>query len=138
MTRTRLHTIAPSIDAILAKAEASRRGAAGWAAARWAVDRVGLADAALEEGFSTHDLGTIPSVVEEIDSRYFALQELVDAGHAQHRRDADAAFSCARAASAVEFAARGEAVEAVYEAGVAVDDWASLASVIEAALSEGA
>jgi hypothetical protein len=45
------------------------------------------------------------------------------------------AFSLARAAGAVEFAARGEFVEAIYESGIAVDDWPELRRVIASILS---
>jgi hypothetical protein len=48
--------------------------------------------------------------------------------------EVEVAFSRARAASAVDFAARGEPAEAVYEAGIAADDWAGLQIVVEAVL----
>jgi hypothetical protein len=126
------------LDALLARAKPFRRTAAAWVAARWAVDRVGLVHPVVTDGLSSRTLGLFPSVVDELDSTYFALQHLRETGQPELADEVSAAFARARAASAVAFAARGEPIEAVYEAGMAVNDWSALQSVVATALRDDA
>lgn len=122
MTRTRLHTVAPDLDAALGSAAVERRRSVGWIVARWAIDRTELSDWAIDaalSGVGTPDVtALVAALVEDLDRQYFDLQDASetdpDIGPA-----ALIAFSRARAASAVDFAARGNVVEAVYEAGQA-------------------
>lgn len=129
MTRTRLHTIAPDLNAALRSAAVERRRAVSWVVARWAIDRTGLSDRAIDAAFAGVATPDIAALVEDLDRQYFDLQDASetdpDIGPAML-----VAFSKARAASAVDFAARGEAVEAVYEAGQATDDWAGLRALV--------
>lgn len=126
MARSRLHTIAPDLDAALTKAPTVHRRAAAWAVARWAVECVGLSHPAVTEALSGSHLGGLGVVVAELDKRYF---ELAESGRATQ-----VVFGHARAASAVEFAARGEVAEAVYEAAIATDDVPGVRAVVASVL----
>jgi hypothetical protein len=119
--RSRLHTIAPDLDATLAALppEAARRAA--WSAARWAVERVGLDHPAVAEALASLRLGAVAHLVEELDQRYHALSERHDESLVSEEA-VMTAFRAARAAAAVEFAAKGEPIEAVYEAAQAGDE----------------
>ncbi len=73
-------------------------------------------------------MGTLPEVVAELESQYLELQELLEKGIGA-QQDVLTAFCRARAATALEFAIRGEPLEAVYEAGMAVGDWKKLGEI---------
>ena len=133
MAMTRLYSIAPDLDFSIAAAPIDRREVASWEAARWAVQRVGLSIPAINEAMNTGRLGNVPFVIAELDERYFELQELMEAGQGS-QDEVIVAFSMARAAQAVGFAASGEHVEAVYEAGIAADDWPGLRALISSCL----
>ena len=129
MTRTRLHTIAPDLDAALGSAAVERRRSVSWIVARWAIDRTGLSNPTIDAAFAGVATRDITALVEDLDRQYFDLQDASetdpDIGPA-----ALIAFSKARAACAVDFAAPGEVVEAVYEAGQATGDWAGLRALV--------
>jgi hypothetical protein len=124
MERTRLATEAPDLDEALRDAATERRASAGWLAARWAVDRTGLRDERVDAVLSGVD-GDLTPVVDDLDRRYFDLEETNGADEVS-----DGFFSMARAASAVAFAQRGQPEEAVYEAGHATGDWAALRDLL--------
>jgi hypothetical protein len=130
MERTRLQTVAPDLDKAIAAAPAEVASSAAWAAARWAVEQVGLSHPAIAEALSGTCVGKVPALAARLDKEYFALD---NDGRAPEATVLDV-FSKARAASAVEFAARGEAAEAIYEAIIATDDIASVRSVVLSAL----
>ena len=119
----------PDLAAAIAKAPASRRQQAAWATARWAVGRVGLAHPAIAAALAGGQLGEVPAVAAELDELYLAANE---SGAA--RSMVLAAFGQARAASAVEFAARSEPAEAVYEAAIATDDVPGIRAIIASVL----
>jgi hypothetical protein len=94
---------------------------------------VGPEHPAIAEGLASGKLGDLPALAAQLDDYYLVL-------HARDEELKEAtpegleAFSRARAASAVELAARGEPYEAIYEAGMAANDWPGLQDVVEAAL----
>ncbi len=130
---SRLSAEYPDLSTAIAAAPADRRRRAGWAAAQWAIRVSGLSHpvvAAAEIGGSTE---AIAEVVEELDDRYFELQELCDEGKCS-KADMLAAFAQARAANALEYAMQGDAAEAVYEATVCSDDHSELRKLVASAL----
>jgi hypothetical protein len=118
---SRLNSFARDVAAALRAAPADARRRAAEFAAGWAMARTGLTHPALAAG--TADEAAV--IAADLYERYFALSEARDAGRATTEQVA-AAFEQARAASAVEFARRGEPAEAVYEAAAAADDWSEL------------
>jgi hypothetical protein len=98
------------------------------------LERVGLSHPAITEAMATGVTGDVSTLVVEYDDKYFELQALNELGKCTVE-NVQVAFSLARAAGAVEFAARGEFVEAIYESGIAVDDWPELRRVIASILS---
>jgi hypothetical protein len=118
---SRLNSFARDVASALRKASPDAQRRAAEFAAGWAVARTGLTHPALAGG-TADDLAAL---VAELDDRYFALTEARDAGQASAEQVAKA-FELARAASAAEFARRGEPAEAVYEAAAAADDWSEL------------
>jgi hypothetical protein len=133
MERTRLDTLAPDLDVALRDAPAERRVSAGWLAARWAVDRTGLRNQAVDAALAGVAGEDLTALADDLDRRYFDLQEAAETDSATERAS-HAASSMARAVSAVAFAKRGEAVEAVYEAGHATGDWAGLRALLASEL----
>jgi hypothetical protein len=84
-----------------------QRLAAGWLGARRAVDRTGLHSEMVDgvlAGMAGHDL---TALVQNLDGRYFELEEASGVDEASR-----AAFAAARAASAVVFTQGGQPVEA--------------------------
>src|SRR5262245_16240328 len=124
--RTRLQTMAPELDAAMRAAPVERCVSAGWRAARWAVERTGLRETAVDAALAGR-------AVDELDRHYFELQQACEADP-ERAPVWLAVFSKARAASAVNFASRGECMEAVYEAGHATNDWAGLRALLESDL----
>jgi hypothetical protein len=118
---SRLNSFDPDVAAALRGASAGDRQRAADFAAAWAVARTGLTHPAVTAG-TADDAAALAA---ELDERYFASSEERDAGRADAGQVA-AAFERARAASAVEFARRGEPAEAVYEAAAAAEDWSEL------------
>jgi len=118
---SRLNTFARDVASALRAAPADARQRAADFAAAWAVTRTGLTHPAMTAGTADD----AAAVATELDERYFALYEERDACRATTEQVA-AAFERARAAGAVEFARRGEAAEAVYEAAAAAEDWSEL------------
>jgi hypothetical protein len=127
--RTRLNTVAPDLEANVLAMTPDRRRATAWSAARWALGMVQLSHPAIEKALLTGQADTLASTVEELDERYFILQESKDSGRASEE-DVLRAFAVARAVSALEFAMRDEPLEAIYEAGMATDDWPALRSLV--------
>lgn len=132
MERSRLNLIAPDLDDLLRDVLPAFQVYAGWEAARWAVGRVGLEHpviaAALQAGYSA----AVPILAEDLDNRYLALLGQSDCGRCS-AEEVRTAFSHARAASAIVYAAEGQAAEAVYEAAIATDAIAELRPVVRAA-----
>ena len=123
----------PDLGSAIDGAPPDRQRLAGWAAAQWAIRISGLSHpvvAAAQIGGSTE---AIEALVEELDDRYFELQELCDEGKCS---DADvlAAFTQARAANALECAIQGNAADAVYEATACSDDHSELRKLVASAL----
>ena len=131
MTISRLSTIAPDLDELLRTIPPGFRVYAGWEAARWAVERVMLEHpviaAALRAGYSE----AVPVLAAELDGRYLELLGMSEPGGITP--EVKTAFSHARAAAAIVFAAEDQAEEAVYEAALATDAVAELRPVVRAA-----
>jgi hypothetical protein len=118
---TRLDNVVPDLSAFLQNASPEQRAAAAWAAAKWAVQTVGLSNACVSHTLATGQLDNLSAIVVTLDRRYFELQELLEKDQCS-ASEVEIAFGLARAANAVEFAARGEPFEAVYEALIAAGD----------------
>jgi hypothetical protein len=134
----RLATVAPDIVEVLGRQSPARLHDVAVGACEWIVARVGLVDPRLDTGLAAlGDLrvGRSPErdamklLVDELDERAWDVQDEVDAGTAEQEKYL-AAFSLARAASAVWFALGDDplqsALEAVYEAQAATGDLADL------------
>ena len=134
MGRLSLSPDCADLDAPLAAAPDAVRVQAGWAAAQWAVRHNDLAHPALAEARLGGPWEPIAALVEELDNHYFELQELLDEEGEGSKADVLVAFRRARAANALEFAVRGEADEAVYEAAAATEDVQELRRVVMEAL----
>ena len=132
MAESRLQTLAADLDQALGHVSAERGRKAAWAACRSAVARVELAHPVIAAAVANQradNLEAVAALVVELDYEYLRLSE---AG--KHPSAVLSAFSLARAASAVEYAARGEAAEAVYEAVIATDDIPGIRAVVIHAL----
>ena len=125
---------APSLAGILSASDTGRLRRISSSIALVVVERSGLADPVIAEALqhlslsdSSHpDLqARVQSLVEQLDSRYFDLQDLCESGKATDAQVC-AAFSKARAAAAVASAlgdvASTAAAETAYEAVCAFDD----------------
>jgi len=134
MGRLSLSPDCADLDAPLAAAPDAVRVQAGWAAAQWAIRHNDLSHTALTEARIGGPSDPIAAVVAELDNRYFELQELLDEEGEGSKADVLVAFRRARAANALEFAVRGEADEAVYEAAASTEDVQALRQVVMAAL----
>jgi hypothetical protein len=117
---SRLATLAPELEEALLKTTAERRATIGLAAAKWAIERTGLKDPVVLEALSGNQSASLTSVIATLDERYFRLKEEADEGRGVPL-EWQRVFSAARAASAVDFAIRGNASEAIYEAAQATD-----------------
>jgi hypothetical protein len=125
--------MAPELDEAIRAAPLERRVSAGWRAARWAVERTGLREPAVDAALAGGAVHDLTALVDELDRQYFDLQQ----ARASDLEPAPVwlgVFSKARAASAVNFAVRGESAEAVYEAGHATNEWAGLRTLLESDL----
>ena len=134
MGRLSLSPDCAELDAPLAAAPNAVRVQAGWAAAQWAVRHNDLAHPVLVETRLGGPWEPIAALVEELDNRYFKLEELLDEEGEGSKADVLVAFRRARAANALEFAVRGEADEAIYEAAAAAEDVQELRQVVMEAL----
>ena len=132
MTASRLNTIAPDLDDLLRTIPPGFRVYAGWEAARWAVERVGLEHPIIAGALRAEYSESVPVLAAELDDRYLELLGLSEAGDDISPK-AQTAFSHARAAAAIVFAAEDQAEEAVYEAALATDAVAELRPVVRAA-----
>jgi len=133
MDDSRLSTLCPDLDAAICSAPHDRRLQAAWAAAQWAIHHTGLSHPAISAANIGGPTAAIAALVGELDDQYFELQELCDEGECSKEKVL-AAFGRARAANALEFAVRGEAAEAVYEAAVCCDDVSDLRRAVAEAL----
>jgi hypothetical protein len=134
MGRLSLSPDCADLDAPLAAAPDAVRVQAGWAVAQWAIQHNGLSHPALAQARLGGPSEPIAALVEELDNRYFELQELLDEEGERSKADVLAAFRRARAANSLEFAVRGEADEAVYEAAASTEDVGTLRQVVMGAL----
>jgi hypothetical protein len=117
---TRLSSIAPDLDAELAAADGALAKRAALAAAQHAADECMLSQVAPGLILVPAQLGAIDALVAKLDDECFSLQE--SEGSAVRSNLYILPFSRARAASAVAFALRGDAREAVYEAIISNND----------------
>ena len=130
---TRLAAVAPNLDALLAGGDAARCIRAGLAAAQQAAERCNLSDVAPGLAFTEANLDKIDALARALDDEYLSLD-----------RDATpetkylAPFARARAASALAFALRREAREAVYEAIIATDDAPAVTRAVKRVLRQDA
>jgi hypothetical protein len=134
MSDSRLSTVCPDLDEALNSAPLDRRLRAGWVAARWAIEQTGLSHPVVSAAKMGSTSEPISALVVELDERYFDLQESCDEGECS-KEAVLTAFGRARAANALEFAVRGDAAEAVYEATMCSDDVAALRRVLASALA---
>ena len=132
MDGPRLARVDPDLSAILEAATADQRRRAGAAVARWAAERAGLGGAAADP--APVAAAATGRRAADLDDEYFELQRLVDADRAPGAAALEV-FARARAASAAEFAAAGEAAEAVYEALAVADDPAAVRRLVASALA---
>ena len=83
------------------------------------------------------DCDGITALATELDESYLSLSELRE-GDPSLQPQVEAAFAKARAAAAVEFAAKGIPDEAIYEAAAAAESagWLELRAVLLALLAD--
>jgi hypothetical protein len=136
--KSRLTSVDPELAARVASAKPADQRRVAIASAERAVESTGLSHAVITKALQylrMGDVGDGPArnavreLTQSLDEDQWALQEEVDAGNASASEHL-AAFSRARAASAVEFAMapnpREAALEALYETLAAIDDIAEL------------
>jgi hypothetical protein len=123
---SRLATIAPDLEAAIANARPSLRRRIASVVSSWAADRVGWSYSA--------DAGSLSEILQELDQRYFALQELRESGGCSEAA-VMAAFNLARAVSSAVFASEEQASEAAYEAVMATGDLSGVRRVVLSILS---
>lgn len=139
---SRLATIAPDLDRALTRASSAGQRAVSIAAAEFAVRRTRLTgpeiDAALaaarDDRFGdTRERAAIQTLAERLDERQWEIKERVDSGQASAEEQL-AAFSAARAATALYYALDADtpraALESTYEANAATDDLTELHSLV--------
>lgn len=130
----RLETIAPDLVEELTQADAATQRRVAAAVAESAVERTNLTADELDQAFAAiraENFGDSPvrtgvqQLTDRLDEEQWAVQERVDEGQATPAEHL-AAFSAARAASAVYHALDADpgtaALEALYEANAATDD----------------
>lgn len=117
----RLDSIAPDIARAIGAVSDSVQQTAALAAARLAVEKTGIKDLAVMKALTGAQTSSLEEVVVVLDSEYFRLQEIADGGN-EWQAEVLAAFSRARAASAVNFVVSRNPVEAIYESIVAIGD----------------
>ncbi len=81
----------------------------------WVANEFDLDDPAIEKAIKEMHPERLQEISQELDERYFELQELGDPEHLP-------CFSKARGYSAAVFLAHGNAYEAIYEAIAATDE----------------
>jgi hypothetical protein len=122
---SRLGSIAPEIEVILASASESLRVRAAFSVARRAIESAGVNHPTINAALNGDCHNELQAIVAAFDNEYFTLQEQQEAG-ACSKETVLAAFSRARAASAVAYACNKKPAEAIYEALGATDDQASV------------
>jgi hypothetical protein len=127
--RTRLNTVAPDLEETVLAMTPARRRAMALSAVRWALDLVQLSHPVVEKALVTGQADALDAFVRELDERYFLLQESKDSGRVSEE-EILRAFALARTVSALEFAIRDEPLEALYEVGIATDNWPALRNVV--------
>ena len=135
--QSRLSTVAPKLEAALARAGFAKSNEAALAAARPATETCNLADVAPELAATRDNLSSIEALVGVLDEEYFAAHERFENGSAPESAYV-VPFCRARAASALAFALRGEASEAVYEAIIATDNLSDVSRTVEHVLAKEA
>lgn len=146
MTVNILRQQSPELLALIEAAAPEQQRAAALAIARFAVERAGLADPAVDRALDALGAGTsiAPSIRKEVeqvagrlDEEEGALSEAVDRRRAT-QATYEAAFRKARAATAVAFALADDpfeaATESAYEAQFAADDVEVLTAAVRAAV----
>jgi hypothetical protein len=129
MGGTRLSTVLPDLDSVLSAARPECALKAAWAAAQWAIQAAGLSHPAVSAAKPGGSMDAVATLVAELDDQYLNLQDSYDDGEGSHD-EALTAFVRARAASALAYAIRGEAAEAVYEAAQCRDDISGLRDAV--------
>jgi len=137
-----LDSVAPDIAKAIASADGTVCRRVAVRAAEFALDRSGLQDPRAVDGLNairdgrvgpTPERSAVEALAASLDERQLDIQDLVDAGAAM-QAEYVAAFTRARAASAIFFAgeldSRNAALEAVYEASAVVDDVDELRAVV--------
>src|SRR5262245_32893640 len=112
--RSRLSTAFPDLDAVIQANSPDIGLKAAWVAARWAVKKAKLAHPAIAAAHEDGPVREVSRLVKQLDKQYFDQQEAWENGQGT-KAEWLATFRQARAASAIEFAIRGEAAEAIYE-----------------------
>lgn len=139
---SRLATIAPDLDQAVAQASPAGQRAVSIAAAEFAVRRTRLTgpeiDAALAAARAgrfgdTRERAAVHALAERLDERQWAIQDRIDSGQASQEEHL-AAFSAARAATALYYALDADtptaALESAYEANAATDDLTELHALV--------
>lgn len=134
----RLETTQKRIVQLLKIADESRCRAAAAIACRFALREAPVPDPAVQQGLARISAGEpstaqegseLASIVARLDDEYFALQQRQE-DDPRLEKAMLAAFSRARAASAVQFAGAGDAfvaaAEGIYEASCALEDSAGM------------
>lgn len=131
---SRLESVSPQLAAEIRTLRPASRSELARIASEFAVSVAGPPDPKFREVFESFRAGLklekqtvdwLASFAEELDEFAWKVEEDVDSGEAVPE-DYLRAFSMARAASAVAFAAAEDAAESVYEASATVDDPSSL------------
>ena len=132
--RSRLSAIAPDVEVALSRAAFGKSNEAALAAARLATQTCNLAAVAPRLVPTLENVSSIDALVETLDAEYFSAHEKFENGLLPESAYL-VPFCRARAASALAFALRGEASEAVYEAIMATDDPVKVSRTVEEALA---
>ena len=139
---SRLATIAPDLDQTITQAAPATQRAIAIAAAEYAIQRTQLTGPEVDAGLTaardgrfgdTPERTGIHALAERLDEQQWAIQDRLDAGQATEEEHL-AAFSTARAATALYYALDADAptatLEAAYEANAATDELAELQTLV--------
>jgi len=146
-TMSRLESVSSSLAASLRQVLDRQQRAACLAACEFAVEHSGVSSPVVEQALQAlrQSMPIAPQVkrqlealTQRLDDEYFDLQEAAENGTASED-EWKRAFSQARAASALVFAAGEDAFEAaseaIYEATATVDDNSELVAIVAKALA---
>ena len=111
---SRLSTIDPDIEKILDAMSGTERLALVHRIILSVADEVGIDSCAIEKSIEEKNHARLQETAQELDNRYFELQELDDPEYLAY-------FSKARCYSAAAFLAQSNIYEAIYEAVSASD-----------------